>query len=453
MKTNTKAKASSSKSKTRAGNRTDVSAKEARIVYTRSGGVCAFPDCGTELIEPGKGADDPSFLGEIAHIVADSRQGPRGESATSDEDRDKHPNLILLCRNCHKTVDDQPRIYSVAVLRQMKLDHEDRVRRATQPDNLPTHLEMTQEAVLSSLLPLTHLPDAVFEANCGYSDGQEGLVKQHIIYPEDRTELLRFLIREKKLYSFHDLRHTDGPFKSVIDLDSVRKTPSKKFWKTGEGHRRFVTLLNRAMYKHTAMKDIRFDPAHGRYYFPVLEKGKDRELSYRPLNRSVETRNVAWQPVTKATGQPKGYWCHLAAGLCFHRMADNQWCMSIRPERHLTTDGETPLPPKKIGRRVTRMKASMFNDKYLSEVNFWRDVLSDGQPRFTLNFGSQKLVVSTEFICFGVTWPGIPGDDMLFKNQSYEEDLFTMAELDNLTEGQPLNWDEEDEYDSDADPL
>jgi 5-methylcytosine-specific restriction endonuclease McrA len=455
VKKSTTAKASSSKATNNANKRMNVSPKEARIVYARSGGVCAFPGCGEDLVKPGLDTNDPSFIGEIAHIVADSRQGPRGESLLSDEERDKHPNLVLLCRNCHKKIDDQPRIYSVSVLRQIKLDHEERVRTATKPDDLPPVVEMKMESILSSLLPMTHLPEAVFEAKCGFSDRQDALVKQHIIYPKDNTELVRFVIRKKKLFTFHDLRQPEGPFQSVIDVNSVCMRPSKKFWETAEGHRRFITLLNRAMYKHTALRDIRFDPVHQRYYFPVLEPGKEREVTYRPLNKATESRKVAWQPITQATGQPKGYWCHLAARLRFHRMANHQWCLSIRPERHLTIEGETPLPPEKIGRRVTRLKTNMFNDKYLSEVNFWRDVLSDGQPRLTMNFGSQSLVISTNFISFDVEWVGIPDDEMTFGNQFYDDDLFTLAELNRLMKGQLIDWDddEEDEYECNTDSV
>lgn len=454
MSTTDKAASSNGKAKKKAGNkRTDPPANEKRIVYSRSGGVCAFPGCGADLVEPGTETDDPSFVGEIAHIVADSRQGPRGESSMSDEDRDKHPNLILLCRNCHKKIDDQKRVYSVSVLRQMKQDHEEKIRRATKPDDPPANIELHQESILSSLLPVTHLPDAVFHAACGYSDRQESLVKEHLVYPSDEDELVRFLIREKKLYTFHDLRNPDGPFKDVIDHDSVEKTQSRKLWATAEGHRRFLTLLNRAMYKHTAKRGIRFDPTHHRYYFPVHKVGTKRKQKYRPLNKAIESRNVAWQPITKATGEGKGYWIHLAAGLRFHRMADNQWCLSIRPERHLTTDGETPLAPEKIGRRVTRMKANMFNDKYLSEVNFWRDVLSDAQPRFELNFGSQSLIISTDFISFDVDWAGIPGDEIEFNNQSYEDNLFTISEA-TIMSGEPLDWDNDDEdYEIDDDPV
>ena len=107
--------------------------KEMKTLIALSGGVCAFPGCDKRLVEPGNGHDDAAFLGEMAHIVADSRQGPRGDSPMSDEDRDKHTNLLLLCGDHHKTIDSQPRTYSVSVLRAIKEDHEGRIRRATHP--------------------------------------------------------------------------------------------------------------------------------------------------------------------------------------------------------------------------------------------------------------------------------------------------------------------------------
>jgi YD repeat-containing protein len=43
-----------------------------KIVLARSGGVCAFPGCGKCLTEPGTDDDEPAFIGEVTHIVADS---------------------------------------------------------------------------------------------------------------------------------------------------------------------------------------------------------------------------------------------------------------------------------------------------------------------------------------------------------------------------------------------
>jgi hypothetical protein len=434
--------------------RTTPSSKEWKIVLARSGGICAFPGCGKGLVEPGNERDSEAFIGEVAHIVADSRQGPRGDVELSVEDRDKHTNLVLFCQNCHDRVDKQSRTFSVPVLKKIKADHEGRIALAASPSPPIQNVELRQERILSSLLPLSHLPRAVFAAPCGFGDRQDQIVKKHLNYPESSDEIIRFLIREKTLYSFHDLRDPSGPFAPVINVTQVKKYQAKTFWSTAEGHRRYVTLLNRAMYKYTERLGVKFDPTHHRFYFPVLKSGEDRSVCYRPLNRQSETRQVAWEEKRKSTGEGKGFWWHLAASLRFHRTADEQWCLSIRPERHLTTNGEIPLPPEKICRKVTRLKANMFNDKYLSEVNFWRDFLSSGSPRFVLDFGSQSLAVSTDFLSFDVCWPGIPGDEIAFRNQYYEEDLFTLAALGSFKQGEEiLEWDDEDDYDDIAEAV
>jgi hypothetical protein len=74
------------------------------------------------------------------------------------------------------------------------------------------------------------------------------------------------------------------------------------------------------------------------------------------------SRRVVWRPKIKATGTHRNYWWHLAAGLSFLRTDAKQWCFCIRPERRLTSDGTTPLPPKQVGKRVTSKKARMWDD-------------------------------------------------------------------------------------------
>ena len=98
----------------------------------------------------------------------------------SDEDRDKHPNLLLLCGVHHDIVDTQPTTYSVPVLRQIKADHEDRVRRAFSTDLGEARTEYKLETVHSSLLSVTHLPAVVFSAPCAFHEGQEDEVRQRI---------------------------------------------------------------------------------------------------------------------------------------------------------------------------------------------------------------------------------------------------------------------------------
>jgi hypothetical protein len=420
----------------------NIPQKEIKALFMLSGGVCAFPGCGKRLIEPGTQTDDATILAEMAHIVADSRQGPRGDSAMSEEDRDKHTNLLLVCGEHHKLIDDRPRTYSIPVLGQMKADHEDRIHRAVAPASEEPKPPLKQERIHSSLLAVTHLPEVVFSAPCAFRDHQDDQVKERLRYPEgDHDQLIRFILREGKLFTFHNLHDPKGPFADVIDCHQVVPVPCLKMWDDAEGHRRFNALMNKALFKHTARLGVRFDPVHRRYYFPATEPGKPRKICYRPLNAKRRSRNVVFQPKRRSTGEPRGYWSHLAVGLRFCRMAEKQWCLSLRPEFHLTKDGETVLDLDQIGRRVTSKKSRMRNYKYLGEVNFWRDYLSNGSPHIVLNFGDQSAVIGSEFLPFDVSWPGVPGDHENFKNLTYPEDLFSTSVLNAAMEGTPYQWD------------
>ncbi|MDT3443163.1 hypothetical protein [Pseudofrankia sp. BMG5.37] len=64
-----------------------------------------------------------SVVGHEAHIVAQSPTGPRGAQLPLDA-IDRLDNLILLCPNDHKIVDDQPGIYPADRLRKIKENHE-----------------------------------------------------------------------------------------------------------------------------------------------------------------------------------------------------------------------------------------------------------------------------------------------------------------------------------------
>lgn len=107
-----------------------ISVKTRVILWGRAGGRCSFAGCGRELVEDATATDDESLVGDIAHIVAQSPDGPRGNAPLSLEQRDKHANLILLCKKHHKIIDDQENTYTVESLQLMKAAHEQRVREA-----------------------------------------------------------------------------------------------------------------------------------------------------------------------------------------------------------------------------------------------------------------------------------------------------------------------------------
>lgn len=100
-----------------------IKLKTHKMLWGRAGNRCSFPNCRISLVEDATETDDPSIIGEEAHIVAREKEGPRGDSDLPLEKRDKYDNLILLCNIHHKIVDDQVKTYSIEKLQQFKKEH------------------------------------------------------------------------------------------------------------------------------------------------------------------------------------------------------------------------------------------------------------------------------------------------------------------------------------------
>jgi len=94
--------------------------KDIKLLFALSGGYCAFPNCGAQLVAPATDSDPAVVLGQICHMVASSDDGPRGDAEFPLELRDTYENLLLLCVHHHTLVDKQLNTYSVDDLKQWK---------------------------------------------------------------------------------------------------------------------------------------------------------------------------------------------------------------------------------------------------------------------------------------------------------------------------------------------
>ena len=98
--------------------------------------------------------DPAAMVGQIAHIIAHSSQGPRADPALLERERDRYDNLILLCATHHALVDGQANTYTIQQLRQWKADHEQWVQGALaqeMPKVTFRELEMVTSAVIMGL--------------------------------------------------------------------------------------------------------------------------------------------------------------------------------------------------------------------------------------------------------------------------------------------------------------
>jgi hypothetical protein len=98
---------------------TGPSIKTVKRLFALSGNRCAFPQCGRAIIQP-----DGTVTGEICHIAAKSKKGPRYNPNLSAEAIHSFENLILLCESHNKIVDGDTKAYTIEWLREIKAINE-----------------------------------------------------------------------------------------------------------------------------------------------------------------------------------------------------------------------------------------------------------------------------------------------------------------------------------------
>lgn len=406
------------------------------IVWTKAAGRCSFPDCRLQLVldtEPSNGIP----VGEIAHIVAEQVDGPRGNHVLAGEHRNQPPNLILLCPNHHTEVDKAPQTYSIERLREFKLRHENWVRQSLDRPHfvgrsLTIERRAIKETLHSTILPVERVPLTVFSAPPKTVD--ENAIKAELKRP------IPFLLHDKQLFTFETLVSSDNAFSAVTNHHQATRHDATGWWQDPDKKRLYVYLLGRCLNKITGPHGLMLDRKHKRYYFVPESVGTKRTVKYRPLNLETSEISVVWQPIQKSTGKPYGYWLHRAVSFQFILVSSRQWLLALRPEFHVTADGQAELEASEIGAKVTHKKAKLYNQDLLVEVNFWRDLLAQGQPRIVYRFDRQKLVIGTTLVQTEVLWPGVPGDYQPFRNVAIPENLFSLQELDELDENE---WDDE----------
>jgi hypothetical protein len=405
-------------------NRIKILEPELKILFAKSGNLCAFPNCQTPIIA--SEGDENKPLAEMAHIIAYEDDGPRSDPKIPIKERNKASNLILFCPTHHTLVDKFEYQYNVNVLREMKRIHE---LRFISPMDDTIKPEQKIEFLYGSFLPISHLPRFVFSAETQYKKSNILELFDVLNTQEHKDVLYAFELKEKRLYTFFDLREPDNPFRGAYDQSTVNLLKASDMWEMPDSHRLFITLLNRSLTSFLKKRGVAYDSEHFRHFFLPGRDSNERKFTYTSLAGKKTQKSLVHNPITKATGKPKSFWIHLAANLSFQQVANKQWVLTIRPERHLSKDGYEPYTHFSIGSKITRIKSKMYNWEYLQEIQLWREFLTDAKPRLTLSFGKQSIVVENLLLKSDIKWVGVPNDEKDFISQVHAEDLFSIADI------------------------
>lgn len=155
-----------------------ITDKTRKILWAQSGNRCAF--CRISLVVHRTAADSESVVGEEAHIISGRSNGPRYDPKFPEAQIDGLDNLVLLCANHHKMIDDQVGSFSVGKLHEIKQRHEEWVdaRLAPDPSGSPVRLVRYKKNIPERLSRVTSGKELMelISGSCGmYQDHDENL--------------------------------------------------------------------------------------------------------------------------------------------------------------------------------------------------------------------------------------------------------------------------------------
>ncbi|CAJ2376585.1 MAG: conserved hypothetical protein [Arenicellales bacterium IbO2] len=102
-----------------------IADKDIKLLWGKAAGRCSKPGCEYNCLQDLESGGSVVY-GEMAHIIAKSPDGPRGDLGGGSNSYD---NLILLCPNHHKEIDQAGAdAYPVEMLKRWKSEHETMIR-------------------------------------------------------------------------------------------------------------------------------------------------------------------------------------------------------------------------------------------------------------------------------------------------------------------------------------
>lgn len=214
--------------------RVDISKPTRDRLFAFSGGICAkcrgalFPD-GPKRVT----------IADQAHIVGASYDGPRGESQLNEINRAEYENLLLLCPNCHREVDNLPQSFPVSLLSRWKNEIENAVLNAFSDKEISTRARLGQ--ALQCRLEANHAawnrygPDAAAAAGDVEGEGAEIWTRKikQVILPNNLT-MLYLLDRNSTMLTKSERAQVED-FRQHVDdltarhLDGVLETGGARF--------------------------------------------------------------------------------------------------------------------------------------------------------------------------------------------------------------------------------
>ncbi|MDO6658003.1 HNH endonuclease signature motif containing protein [Anaerobacillus sp. 1_MG-2023] len=215
-----------------------ITEKDIKLLWGRAAGFCSHPECNENLTRNYESGY--ITLGEMAHVIARSENGPRGSEIYLNKSKDTYENLILLCPTHHRNIDKAPKEFSVAQILDWKKNHEKKVENALSEVSIET-FEMLCNKVSEILLDNNQVykqygPDSLVANHNPFSEVAEiwDLKKHTTIIPNNKKIInlisnnIALLNYTQKLIFYRFKEHAQAfemNSQTRLDLQAVPRFP------------------------------------------------------------------------------------------------------------------------------------------------------------------------------------------------------------------------------------
>jgi len=243
-----------------------------------------------------------------------------------------------------------------------------------------------QELLMSNLFPVIKYPSTIFSSPTDIRTEPD--VFKHL---GDEISQYSFILKSKRLYTFHNLKSPSSPFKPIISTNEILEEPTAEWIKNGAKRNDLIRLLNLTLRVYCRERGMHYDKKHRRYICLLKEDGKDNIFSWRAGSKFVQ-RTIAKKVYDK---QGNLLYCrHYAADLRF-MFIDNNIFLKIEPTITFTTDGYHPFRLDKLASLMSRWLPKQYNSTYLLLVRFWSKYLSRLDVTMSIPADGQKIEIAT----------------------------------------------------------
>ena len=254
------------------GRQGEASRHTIRTLWGKAAGRCEYEGCNKLLYQDDVTSEDINRA-FVAHIVAASPGGERGDEDQSAQLSDDIENLMLLCHEHHRLIDhERAEEHGVDRLRAMKKKHEDRIRTLTEIDSSMKSIPITYganigkqrvaiskkelaEAMVPDNYPsgtpinLEHRDSSIYDSTAIYWETEEEQLNQKFL------ESIRPLVGKEETDSFSVFALAPQPL--LVKLGTMLSDLHKV--KVYQKHREPDTWKWQAMTEPNPMKIIRPD--------------------------------------------------------------------------------------------------------------------------------------------------------------------------------------------------